>query len=965
MGLIICNFAFVNVNAQQSGWTTTQTQLRNLFMPLQQPSPSRLFLYDMSAHLVDSTYFSQNSPQPHNSDNWFMLYEEMQAMAYNPAIIPLSDSIFAKVMRFDGDTIPIGIMHYDFYALKSDAMNTNNYFNFDTTNTILTDKNPRTSSPYLSKKVFAISPLKKYTNFGSVTFRIDPAFIFRDQFNSWSRSTLQVDFGDGNGWITINNPNIVNNYKVIYGVEGEKEIQMRLIDNVSQTFSANSVARLVVPVTDQIREPDEIWNDVAGLQVGVYRSCRGSNRSPLGEKFVIYLEGIDIIENRGLSSIYEGMIQRSDMAQLQNFGYTFLVINWKNSRKDIKENAWHLMVFIRFLKARLAVIGNRQPFVMVGESMGGLVARYALCRMEQNNSAQDGHNTRLLITIDTPHQGANIPLSVQTFYRDATNSLALALGKVPGFLLWRYYAAANNILLDSQAAKQMLIYHVDTRNLFSNPIFPTFQEHGERIRFLQDLAAVGNYPQFCKKIALSNGSLTGTSQNRHKYDLALRQPNDFLLDFNGNIYVQILGIRIKLIDLNIELNTNPEGRGQLVNVGLNTFVPSIRLFWFGVRIQLGRGIFNYSRYADTKAVCTNAGGFYSTQLSPDNKAFDAGFNAFVCSVRSNNNGNGLYEFDFNVGVPWLANGGTSLRIYSDGFHWCFIPTQSALDYQDDVNQQGRPLNSYNIWEDDINLKLQRTPFDVIIGIPDDGQCLGRQFQIFRGNMEHLWIRNESLPQGRLTTCNGSPNTELIRARQINREIGDEELWLDNYRLVQPADFEAEHTIFVNRRFPNYQYFDSNPNNTPDFIHGGLYSKAAPFNIVTNTVPVFRFENSINYNPPFSNAFQTLQQPVDICCLNYARIAPPLNVESEKKQIQVYPNPVFDKSITIRHQQKVQQKISVRLTDLQGRERFYLPLVITDKDTLTIDLSPYKLEQGIYVILVSTSTENFTQKIIIH
>lgn len=861
------------------------------------------------------------------------------------------------------------------YVLKPDALTSNTYFNFDTTNSILTDKFPRPSFPYLESKMFAVSPLKKYTKFGSVTFRIDPAFIFKDAFNGWTRSTLQIDFGDGNGWITINNTAIVSNYTVIYTQEGEKKLEIRLIDNSTSQLQANSAARLVVPVTQQIKQPDQVWTNIPGMSVGVYMPCVGSNPLKRVEKVVIYLEGIDMLENRGLSEIYRDMIVRSDMAQLQNFGYTFMIVNWNNSRKDIKENAVHFTHLIKYLRAILNNNGSQQPFVVVGESMGGLVARYGLCLMEQMavSNPTEGHNTRLLITIDTPHQGANIPLSVQTFYRDATDVLSLALYNIPGFLFWRYYARTQNILLDSKAAKQMLIYHVDTRNYFPNPFHPTFKEDRERNAFLADLAAIGNYPQFCKKIALSNGSLTGTNQNRYKYDEALRQPNDFLLDFNANVYVRILSIRLRLTELDLELNTNPEGKGQLVRIGLSSFVPRIRLFWFGVRITLSNSLFSYERHADTKGICANAGGYYSTEISPSAQGFGAGFDAFICSVRSTNNGNGLYEFDFNVGVPWLANAGVNFSIYSDGFHWCFIPTQSALDYTDDVNPQGIPLSSYNIWQDPINEKLQRTPFDVIIGIPDEGGCVGGDFKKHRGNMQHLYVRNEDLPQGSLRTCNGSPDTEWIRARLLNREIGDEQLWLGNYTMTQTAHLEAEFDIFVNRRFPFYQYEDTTPVND-DLLSGGLYSKSAPFLIQTPSnqpIPRFRFENSLNYQAPFSGTYQVLQQPVDICCLNYGNpnqfFAKPSSIDTQKKEqsISIYPNPIFDGILKIKCSPiKEGEEIKVKLTDLQGRERLRLSKS-TSKEEIDIDLNVYALEKGMYMVSITTSTQHLVQKIIIY
>ncbi|MFB1019149.1 MAG: hypothetical protein QMC37_02790, partial [Flavobacteriales bacterium] len=46
-----------------------------------------------------------------------------------------------------------------------------------------------------------------------------------------------------------------------------------------------------------------------------------------------------------------------------------------------------------------------KSLVVVGASMGGVVARHALCSMEQNS---EEHCTRLYVSIDSPHRGANI-----------------------------------------------------------------------------------------------------------------------------------------------------------------------------------------------------------------------------------------------------------------------------------------------------------------------------------------------------------------------------------------------------------------------------------------------------------------------------------------------------------------------------------------------------------------------------
>jgi hypothetical protein len=87
-----------------------------------------------------------------------------------------------------------------------------------------------------------------------------------------------------------------------------------------------------------------------------------------------------------------------------------------------------------------------EELVVLGPSMGGLIARYALAYMEQNSLESE---TRLFISLDSPHRGANIPISLQY----VINYLAQSLGD-PDAL------AIVEEVLNSPAAKEMLIDHV-------------------------------------------------------------------------------------------------------------------------------------------------------------------------------------------------------------------------------------------------------------------------------------------------------------------------------------------------------------------------------------------------------------------------------------------------------------------------------------------------------------------------
>ena len=87
---------------------------------------------------------------------------------------------------------------------------------------------------------------------------------------------------------------------------------------------------------------------------------------------------------------------------------------------------------IKWVNTQKANNGSTFQNVVLGQSMGGLVARYALKDMENKGL---NHDTRLYVSHDTPHLGANVPLSVQHSARHLRNMyintpIPLLLGEV-------------------------------------------------------------------------------------------------------------------------------------------------------------------------------------------------------------------------------------------------------------------------------------------------------------------------------------------------------------------------------------------------------------------------------------------------------------------------------------------------------------------------------------------------------
>lgn len=159
--------------------------------------------------------------------------------------------------------------------------------------------------------------------------------------------------------------------------------------------------------------------------------------------------------------------------KLRNEGYDVIILNIpkyatssagstiENKSIDggadyVERNGRALASYIKSTKATLAINGSLENLVIMGPSMGGLISRYALAYMEKKefeattpaDKASWKHNTRIWVSFDSPHLGANIPMGAQAniwfFGEKLRNSAA---------------EEKFNTQLNSYAGKQMLVSH--------------------------------------------------------------------------------------------------------------------------------------------------------------------------------------------------------------------------------------------------------------------------------------------------------------------------------------------------------------------------------------------------------------------------------------------------------------------------------------------------------------------------
>ncbi|MBW6484356.1 MAG: T9SS type A sorting domain-containing protein, partial [Vicingaceae bacterium] len=862
---------------------------------------------------------------------------------------------------------------------------------------------------------FMAVPLLTEAKFLEVTYAIDPAFIFTFGFTDYeflSPNQLQIDFGDGNGFVPIN-PTIKNYITVQYPNNGEKTITTRIVNTEGSQVVKSSMSRFFIINNTIAKRPDEVIITLPGMHVGVYHACQ--NTGNVTGKSIILVEGFDFFDEipskrTGIGELYQNNIHNQQLQYLLNFGYDLYVVDWRDSKIDMRYNALNLLCLIEHLKSKSV---DDQEFVIIGISMGGVIARFTLNFMEspeyqsldfspffvenadpynllyirQNpwilTKWQDfildqlmvkNHNTRLLITIDSPHQGANVPLAYQNVFRYLQFSL---LPLMPISPLISSIVPEFNLLqvLDKKATRQLLKWYAP---IGSNiPPVMVYGPDPSHTSFYNQLRAYPNdgKPTYAKMVALADGALDGSRQQDPNTNLP-RNYNDKILDFDMDLFVKVLWIPIHLLSATATLRTNPDNNRPIVSAFLGVTTIRVKIKMFGIKIKkvVVPVIPLINSYAiGTDPTCVTAGGHFDL-FKRNNQP----------SIKS-----------WNLWGGFLGVGVNMFNLESNGTGFCFVPLESALDYSG-----GQPYNN-DILNEDINVKLASTPFDVMAGQVILARNNVTLAQNVWKNHEHTANRNDKdyvfnltqqdavgptgLPapnhseneQYAYYTCAAIGNYEAKRTF-LAQEIGDEELYLENFITNRTTSYRTEFDIKVNHRNPYYEYPSQMP--SPPLILEGVYSKEADFDIAPGGFATFFVDVSSvsplpSPMPGLSIAFLNSpdyvdrDEPYGICCSSASRFAPVLENKftlTTTNTLQVYPNPApfgaIQVEATLRYLATTAQLTVVSLT---GKTLFTTQLAVTNQRINQHLALPHALPKGVYVLQLRTAKELSTTKLIIN
>jgi len=386
--------------------------------------------------------------------------------------------------------------------------------------------------PTTLKKFFALTPSKIHLQI-LLALAIMPHFFIQN--TNFTIQSVQANFGEGYTTLTTTETN--HTYTDSTGLH---LIKLKATLSNGEVYETQMVVfvRLLLNNNAQNRYPLADLNnpemDIAAVP-GVHEGCKVYIRrcinTPIYQirKPLIVVEGFDIHDaaprlasnydvNKFINELRNTIVQNTPndfSTQLDDVAnYDLVFIDWKNGAGDIRGNAAALEQVITQINNMKALSGSTQQNVVMGISMGGLISRYCLASMTKRNMAT---GTRLLLTMDSPHQGAYVPLAFQHMVRGLQNVRVLSFIRL-GSIFHHSLDQANDVLSSVGAQQQlkMTVTNADGNvapNTFLNDIYRpmiTFSSNDPQPTYL--FKAVSNGSQ-CGVSTIVPGSslITGTA----------------------------------------------------------------------------------------------------------------------------------------------------------------------------------------------------------------------------------------------------------------------------------------------------------------------------------------------------------------------------------------------------------------------------------------------------------------------
>lgn len=686
-----------------------RSELDEMFENLDKSKIPTGLLLDYAMNIVDFDLFDGSEL---NEDNTVTLltFENMLHSINSAAVntAPCSDvPLMISSLKESDDGINVGFLAYKYNYIKAEALD-DGLMNYSSGQVSDRYVNGIWQNPYDEAVIFGFTTGAYSEETGNITFNFTSDHILTNM----TFSSFYFDAGDGEGYRSITFPNTVS---TSYLESGEKELKFKAISANGEVYESHSVLvirelDMITTATDNPDKTEEFItsNTYTGTTVGAQVSTyyrTGNNK--LTRPFVV-VEGFDpwqLLEafdkfklfkktNGILGSTNHINFKSNNWNAYQDSQYDFIYIDWFNSTADIRDNAYLLMDILNDLEAQKYFDDCEERTILMGQSMGGLVARYALNIMEENG---DNHGVGTFISHDTPHLGANVPLGAlytinHFMYFLAGNGSINNTLNILGYITSLPVSDTKRLIwetLHSPAARQMLVNYVNEGGVLDN------QEHEEFVAIMDEMG----FPEGDEGYPIENLAIV----NGWKNDL-----EDMFEDkFDGEEKYASLDFYHSF--LNYSLSISAEIYPYLQNSSRLSYLDITYVKKFRWKEGLSYYLFSDDSYSPSSGLCYDGlpGSVYEVDYSAE-------FNIFN------------FLFDFDIDLKLTEN-------------FMFIPTGSALclynrTENDFSNLYYDPNSSTDYPEPKID-----TPFDayrLAIISPED------HIYIDKDGIIYFWIDNQ-------------------------------------------------------------------------------------------------------------------------------------------------------------------------------------------------------------------------------
>jgi|GEM_PF-1032299 hypothetical protein len=681
---------------------SARLQLDNVFQNIDKTQIPTGYLDEYGTQFIRKDYFNGVIADSNlvNLTSFRFIYADISSAKILPSAnsIPDITTVNSEIItaKQNLSATPLVLFFGQYASLKPNGL-TDNLFTMN--NNQLFDVPNRIQSPYVQKSVFAATAATAsgYFNNGTISLTYNPSLFYTNTNNTIS--SIGIDFMDGQGIQNLPPNGTLN--KIYTDSDGEKEFIIQVILDNGTVLQCYSVAIVSGVITNQLNNfnsllrpslnsstlsqtsaryslvlsdiqqvPSKTGDPFDTTKMDIRYSSNNSTTSSSTfyvKKAFIILKGYDIHDispdldpvaytigdligdatgkfgewNQTIPNLNDNL---NDL--LNNAGYDLIFVNY-NTMKSVEDNSIVIERVIEWVNQQKASAGSTEKNVVLGISEGGVVARYTLAKMTtQLGSAST--DTRLLITQDAPHQGANVPLGYQHALYD------LGSAKIMGQRISDLAASLGDFYtLNSQPATQELLKERVTSSdgtVANN----TFMDGP--YRQMIDIPVTASQQPMYRFIATSQGSQCG---------IPVMEAGTLLANFSDDFAKVFLlnGYFTNNFILDLDLNATSTNSNQTIS---------------HVKIQRHTQIFGIGLGFKTL--------YSADRYTPSNTTPWDGVPGGTESILASSGGSLKIHGISNLGWGVIANGtryenkaGYNININLIQDLFCFVPAISALD----------------------------------------------------------------------------------------------------------------------------------------------------------------------------------------------------------------------------------------------------------------------------------------------